>query len=128
MKGNAIVWAGYALTGLSVLFLLMDAGMKLAEARPAMEATAQLGFDPGFVRTLGAILLVCTLLYTFPATSVLGAVLLTAYLGGAVAIHVQQKSPLFTHILFGVYLGLFVWGGLFLRMSTLRALFPIARG
>lgn len=128
MKGNAMLWTGYVLTGISVLFLLMDAGMKLAEARPAVEATAQLGFDPSLVRTLGAVLLVCTLLYAFPATSVLGAVLLTAYLGGAIAIHVQHKSPLFTHVLFGVYLGLFVWGGLFLRMASLRTLLPIARG
>ena len=76
---------------------------------------------------LGVTLLICTVLYVIPQTAVFGAVLLTAYLGGAVATHVRIGSPLFSHVLFGVYLGLFVWGGLWLREPRLRALFPLRR-
>src|SRR5690606_27857569 len=78
-------------------------------------------------RTLGLLLLVCTLLHLAPSTAVLGAVLLTGYLGGAVATHVRAGSPLFTHVLFGVYLGVLLWAGLWLRDSTLRALLPLRR-
>ena len=120
---------GYALSAISVLFLLMDSAMKLLALPIVLESTAQLGYPStlAFARTLGIVLLVCTALYVYPRTSVLGAVLLTAYLGGAVATHVRVGSPLLTHTLFGVYLGVFVWGGLFLRNERLRALFPWRR-
>ena len=120
MRGS-VWWTGFAMSGIVVLFLLMDAGAKLAAVRPVLEAGEQIGF-PGvsMARTLGAILLACTTLYVFPRTSVLGALLLTAYLGGAVATHVRLNNPLFTHVLFGVYVGVLMWGGLVLRQPALR--------
>jgi hypothetical protein len=116
---------GLALTSLAVLFLLMDAVMKLLALPAVLSSTAQLGY-PGtaqFARDLGAVLLVCTLLYAWPRTAVLGAVVLTGYLGGAIAAHVRIGSPIFTHVLFGAYVALFVWGGLFLRDERVRGLF-----
>ncbi len=116
---------GVALTALAVLFLLMDAVMKLLALPAVLSTTAQLGY-PGsgqFARNLGAVLMVCTLLYAWPRTTVLGAILLTGYLGGAIAAHVRIDDPLFTHVLFGAYVALFVWGGLFLRDERVRALF-----
>lgn len=121
--------AGYGLTVVVVLFLLLDAVMKLLAVAPVIEAMAQLGWPASAVaaRALGALLLACTALYAFPRTSALGAILLTAYLGGAVAAHVRLGDPVFTHQLFGVYLGLFLWGGLYLRDSRIRALLPATR-
>ncbi len=119
--------AGWILSGLVILFLLVDAGMKLAALPIVLQSTADLGWpgDVGTAQTLGAILLAATLLYAFPSTTLLGAVLVTAYLGGAVATHVRIGSPLASHILFGVYLGIMLWGGLWLRAQSLRALFPV---
>jgi len=119
-------WTGFAMSALVVLFLFMDAGMKLAAVRPVLEAGEQIGF-PGasMARTLGVILLACTLLYLYPRTSVLGAILVTAYLGGAVATHVRLGNPLFTHVLFGVYIGVLMWAGLLLRQPALRAWLPL---
>jgi hypothetical protein len=93
-----------------------------------VEATGQLGYPVSIARTLGILTLVCTILYTIPQTSVLGAILLTGYLGGAIASHLRIDSPLFSHVLFGVYLGLMIWGGLYLRDGLLRALIPLRRG
>lgn len=121
------VWIGRALSALAVVFLLMDAGMKLAQLPVVIETTEQLGWPGALAQPLGIVLLICTLLYVYPRTAVLGAVLLTAYLGGAVATHVRVASPLFSHVLFGVYVALFVWGGLYLRDAGLRALFPLRR-
>ncbi len=120
---------GYGLTIVVVLFLLMDAAMKLLAPAPVAQAMTQLGWPASalMARGLGALLLVCALLYIWPRTSVLGAILLTGYLGGAVAAHVRLGNPVFTHELFGVYLGLFVWGGLYLRDAHLRSLFPVRR-
>src|SRR6478735_4291896 len=105
---------GYAMSGLVIAFMLFDAG-------------AELGFppSPGLVRGLGLIALACTLLYAFPRTAALGAVLLTAYMGGAVATHVRVGSPLLSHVLFGVYLALLAWAGLFLRDPAIRAMLPL---
>ena len=116
-------WTGFVMSALVVLFLLMDAGMKLAALRPVLEAGQQIGF-PGAdkARKLGALLLFCTLLYVYPRTSLLGAILVTAFLGGAVATHVRLGNPLFTHVLFGVYVGVLMWGGLVLRDPRLREL------
>ena len=126
--GRAAVRGGWALSGLAILFFLMDGGMKLAYLPVVAEATAQLGWpaDRGTILLLATLLLGSTLLYAIPRTAMLGAILLTGYLGGAVATHVRVGSPLFTHILFGVYLGLFVWGGLWFRDPRLRALFPLS--
>lgn len=121
--------AGWGLSGVSILFLGMDAVMKLAA--PAMMAanSPPLGWplDAGTFAMLGSILLVSTLLYAIPRTRYLGAILLTGYLGGAVATHLRIGNPLFSHTLFGVYLGVLVWGGLWLRDARLRALFPLTR-
>lgn len=127
MRGLKQETIGLVLTVLAGLFLLMDAGMKLALLQPVIDTTVQLGWpsDAGAIRALGIILLIATALYLYPRTALLGAVVLTAYLGGAVATHVRIGSPLFSHVLFGVYVALFVWGGLYLRDARLRALFPI---
>ena len=119
--------AGWALTGLSIAFCAMDAGGKLLAPELMIANSPPLGIpaDPGFYRELGAILAVCTLLYAFPRTAFLGAVLLTGYLGGAIASHLRVGSPLLSHTLFGIYLGLFVWGGLWLREPRLRAILPL---
>lgn len=126
-RGN-MWWLGWSMSGLVILFLLMDAGMKLAAVQPVLEAGQQIGF-PGepMARKLGALLLLCTALYIWPATSVLGAILVTGFLGGAVATHVRLGNPLFSHVLFGVYVGVLMWGGLFLREERLRALLPVLK-
>jgi hypothetical protein len=119
---------GWALSGVAILFLGMDAGAKLLV--PAMMAAytppqLRIPTDPGFYRLLGSILAMCTALYAIPRTALLGAVLLTGYLGGAVATHLSAGSPLVSSTLFGVYLGLAVWGGLWLREPRLRTLLPL---
>ena len=103
--------------------------MKLLALPIVLETSTQLGYQgtPGLARTLGVILFIFAVLYVYPRTSILGAVLLTGFLGGAVATHVRVDSPLLTHTLFGVYLGVFVWGGLLLRDERLRMLFPWRR-
>lgn len=118
------LWAGRVLGGLVILFLVMDSVIKLVPLQVVADTTAQLGWptDDLTLRLLGVILLACTLLYAYPRSSVLGAILLTAYLGGAVATHARIGSPLFTHTLFGVYVGLAVWGSLWLRNPHLRRL------
>ena len=119
--------AGYAMSGLVIAFMLLDGGMKLVPMDVVIKSTAELGYPPSIAlaRGLGVVGLVCTLLYAVPRTAVLGAVLLTAYMGGAVATHVRVGNPLFTHILFGVYLAVLLWGGLFLRDPRVRALLPL---
>jgi DoxX-like family len=113
--------------GWVILFTLMDATMKLLQLPVAVEAGEQLGWPAASVIPLGIVLLICIALYTFPRTSVLGAILLTAYLGGAVAPHARIGSPVFSHTLFGVYLGVILWGGLYLRNDRLRTLIPYRR-
>jgi hypothetical protein len=124
MEGRGKMWwTGFAMSAAVALFLFLDAGMKLAAVEPVLEAGQQIGF-PGtaMARKLGVLLLVCTLIYVLPRTSLLGAILLTGFLGGAVAAHVRLGSPLLTHVLFGVYVGALMWGGLLLREPRLRAL------
>lgn len=115
------VIAGRVITGLALAFMTLDVTMKLARVSQAIEGTVQLGFTPGVVLPLGLIQLACLLLYVVPRTAPLGATLLTAYLGGAVAIHVQRGNPLFTHMLFPVYIAVLLWGGLYLRDARVRA-------
>ena len=121
------VWFGRALSSLVILFLAMDAAMKIAELPIVADTAPTIGWtaDPGFWRAIGLLLLALTALYAWPRTAVLGAILLTGYLGGAVAAHLRVGSPLFSHILFGVYLGIALWGGLWLRDGRLRALLPV---
>ena len=120
-------WAGRALSGLSALALAADSLGKLVQARPVIEGTVQLGYPPSVVFGLGVTLLTCVVLYLIPRTSVLGAVLLTGYLGGAVATHVRVGNPLFTHILVPTYIAALAWGGLMLRDARLRAFIPWRR-
>lgn len=125
---TAGVKLGWALSGLAILFLGTDAGAKiLVPALMAAYTPPQLRIpsDPNFYRLLGSILAICTALYVVPRTAVLGAVLLTAYLGGAIATHLIAGSPLISNTLFGVYLGLAVWSGLWLREPRVRALLPL---
>jgi len=121
------LWTGRVLSGLVVLFLVFDIVVKLIPLEVALTTSGQLGYPTtaGFARGLGVLLLVCTALYAYPRTSILGAILLTGYLGGAIATHVRVGSPLFSHTLFGVYLGLMLWGGLYLRDLRLRTLIPL---
>ena len=121
------LWTGRILSGLVVLFLLVDAGFKLIKPlpAPAVQAFGQLGYPVGLAAGIGILLLACVALYAVPRTSVLGAILLTGYLGGAVASHVRVGDPWFSHALFPVYIGLLVWGGLYLRDERVRALIPL---
>jgi hypothetical protein len=121
------VWAGRSLSGLAVLFLLFDSTGKLLEVQPVIDGTIQLGYPRDVVFSLGVILLSCVVAYVTPRTSVLGALLLTGYLGGAVATHVRVENPLFSHILFPTYVAALLWGGLTLRDGRLRAFLPIRR-
>ena len=113
---------GMVLTGLAAAFLLMDAGMKLLQASPAIKGTTDLGYPASAVFGLGVLQLACLVLYVIPRTSLLGAILLTGWLGGAIASHVRVGNPLFSHELFPVYVGALVWGGLYLRDGRLRIL------
>jgi hypothetical protein len=119
---KARVWTGRALSAISVLFLTFDAAAKLLMLPPVVEGSRQLGYPPNVIVGLGAVLLAAVALYALPATSVLGALLLTGYLGGAVATHVRVGNPLFTHVLFPTYVAALIWGGLFLRDERVRAL------
>jgi DoxX-like family len=118
---------GAVLSGIAILFLLVDSVAKLIPIRSAVEFTVQLGYPESSVRVIGVILLVCLILYVVPRTSVLGAVLLTGYLGGAVATQLRVGSPLLSTTLFPIYIGILIWGGLMLREDRLRALFPVRR-
>jgi hypothetical protein len=119
-QNKAAMWTGRIFSGLIVLFLIFDSAVKLVQSHWAMEATAQLGYSEQVVLPLGIVLLVSTLLYSFPRTSILGAILLTGYLGGATATHVRVGQPFVFPIVFGVL----VWLGVWLRDSRLRALTP----
>lgn len=119
---------GLALSGLVVAFLLLDGAIKLVPLRPVTDTLAQLGWpnDAATARGLGALLLGIAALYAHPRTAPLGAVLLTGYLGGAVATHARIGSPLFSHTLFGVYVGALAWTGLWLRDPRVRTLVGLA--
>ena len=122
-------WSGRLLSGLVIVFLLFDGAIKLVPWPVVTESMEKIGYGSSetLARSLGVISLVCTMLYAIPPTSFVGAILLTGYLGGAMASHLRIGSPLFTHVLFGFYLGLMVWGGLWLRDPDLRRLLPFRR-
>lgn len=126
--GSRRIWLGWGLSGLVIAFLLMDSLMKVLAVPAVLEAGQSIGF-PGATlnRNLGLLLLACTALYIVPGTAVLGAVLITAFLGGAVATHVRLGNPLFSHVLFGVYVGVLLWAGLVLRYPNLLRLLPLVR-
>jgi len=118
---NRTLWAGRIISALPALFLLIDGIMKLVKPAVVVEATVQLGYPESVIVGLGAVLIACTILYLIPRTAVLGAILLTGYLGGAVATHVRISGPIF-NIIFPVILGAMLWGGLYLRDQRVRSL------
>ena len=122
-------WLGRTMSGLVIVFLLFDSAIKLVPWPVVTETMDRMGYGSSetLARSLGIVTIVCTVLYSIPPTSILGAILLTGYLGGAMASHVRIGSPLFSHTLFGFYLGLMVWGGLWLRDKNLRGLIPFRR-
>lgn len=122
-------WTGRVLSGLVIVFLLFDGAIKLVPWPVVTETMDKMGYgaSENLARSLGVVTIVCTVLYAIPPTSILGAILLTGYLGGAMASHVRIGSPLFSHVLFGFYLGLMVWGGLWLRDRALRRWIPFRR-
>ena len=117
-------WAGIVVSAVPTLFLLLDAVGKLIKPEPVVTGTIELGYPETVIVPLGILLLICTILYAIPVTSILGAILLTGYLGGAVATHVRVGGPI-ANILFPVECGLMVWAGLWLRSSSLRRLVPL---
>jgi hypothetical protein len=121
---RAALWTGRVISGLAVAFLVFDSIGKLLEVQPVIDGTRQLGYPPEIAFNLGVILLSCVLAYLVPRTSVPGAVLLTGYLGGAVASHARIGSPLFSHVLFPTYVAALLWGGLILRDARLHAFLP----
>ncbi|MCW7495793.1 DoxX family protein [Leptospira levettii] len=119
------LWLGRILSGLVIAFLLFDAGAKLAKIEPVLKSMEELGIPATSAFTIGILLFVITLIYSIPQTSFLGALLLTGYLGGAVAIHVRVGNPIWTHTLFPVYLGILLWVGLILRYPKIKSfIFP----
>ena len=129
MSGDSkpMLWAGWIMSGAVVLFLLLDGVMKLLLVEPVIEATRQIGYPLDVIRPLGIICLVCAVLYAIPRTAILGAILLTGFLGGAIASKVRLEEALFSQVLFGAYVGVLAWGGLYLRDGRLRVLIPWRR-
>lgn len=126
-KASPRIWAGRLLSGLLIVFLLADGGIKLVPIQPVTDSLRELGYPAtdSFARGLGVLTLLCALLYAFPRTAVLGAVLLTGLMGGAIASHLRLGDPLFSHTLFGVYLGVIAWAGLWLRDPRLGRFLPL---
>jgi len=120
--------AGAIVSGLVVLFLLWDSVIHIANVTQVQEAMAELGFDPSLNRVFGIVLLVCLIAYVLPPTAILGAVLLTGYLGGAVATNLLTEQPIVSTTLFPIYTGILVWGGLWLRDTEVRRIMPLRRG
>jgi hypothetical protein len=118
-------WAGRILTGLAVAFLIFDSVIKFTASAPVSQAMNQLGFPVRLAPAIGALELVLLAIYLFPRTSVMGAILWTGYLGGAIVLHVRVGNPLFSHVLFPIYVALLLWGGLYLREDRLRQLVPL---
>lgn len=119
------LWGGRILSGLVTAFMLLDASMKVLRLEVAVQGTTSLGYPEGVVVPLGLVQLACLVLYWMPRTAVLGAVLWTGYLGGAIATHVRLGNPLFSHVLFPVYVAAMFWGGLWLRDRHVRTVLPL---
>jgi hypothetical protein len=121
------LWTGRIMSGFIVLFMLFDSIIHFIKIEPVVQSFAQLGFPIGLSSTIAIIQFICIVLYVIPRTSVLGAVLFTGYLGGAVVTLMRAGEPLFSHVLFPVYFGIILWGGLFLRNNELRRIFPFRK-
>jgi hypothetical protein len=120
--GKGALWTGRVLSGLAVLFLAFDAGIKLVMAPEAVAGTSELGWPVDVIRGLGVLEILCLVIYLVPRTAVVGAVLWTGYFGGAIATHLRVHNPLFSHTLFPIYIALLIWGGLWLRDRRVRAM------
>ncbi len=128
MYSRAKMIAGWVMTGLVGVFMLFDATIHFLKPKMVVDSFIMLGYSPDVSVTIAMLGLLCALLYLIPRTSVLGAVLLTGYLGGAVATNLRVGAPLFANILFPVYVGIVAWGGLYLRDASVRAMMPVRRG
>lgn len=126
-KSKTQLWIERVMSGIVILFMLMDSIMKFIQPAEVVTGTTELGFELHHIFTLGILGLISVLLYTYPRTSLLGAILLTAYWGGAVATHLRLDNPLFSHLLFPVYLGILAWGVLWLRDQNIRNFLPFRR-
>jgi hypothetical protein len=124
---NSRLWTGRVLSGIAIIFLLFDGITKLMMIPPVIEGTKRLGYPIELIPVIAIILLICTMLYIIPGTSVFGAILLTGYLGGAVASNFRIESPLFSNTLFPVYFAIIIWGGIFLRDKRIGALIPFRK-
>jgi hypothetical protein len=122
MSEQARIWTGRILSGIAVLFLIFDAGLKLSGSDMAVKSTQDLGYPASVVVPLGLLQLALLAGYLVPRIAPLGAVLWTGYLGGAIATHVRLENPLFTHVLFPIYVAALLWGGLWLRDGRVRTL------
>lgn len=121
------LWTGRILSALPALFLLMDGIMKIMKPDFVVKATVELGYPEDVIFGLGIVVLICVILYIIPQTSVFGAILLTGYLGGAVASHLRHGDPFFSHVLSPVYFAMLLWAGLYLREPRLSALVPLRK-
>jgi hypothetical protein len=124
-SGRGMLWTSRVLTAIAVLFLTFDCSIHLMQIPAAVKGTAELGYPASSLLVIGVIELVCLLAYLIPRTAVLGAILWTGYLGGAIATHLRVGNPLFSHTLFPIYVAALLWGGLWLRDAKLRALIPL---
>jgi hypothetical protein len=125
---NRTLWASRIMGGIAILFLTFDSIIKVVKESHAIESTVQLGYPESTVMTIGIIETVCLILYIIPRTSLLGAILLTGHLGGAIATHIRMGNPLFSHTLFPVYVAILLWGSLYLRDQKLQELLPYRKG
>lgn len=121
------LWTGRVMSGLVVIALTFDVVLKLIRDPHAVQGTAQLGFPPDALLVIGILGLICLVLYVIPRTAIIGAILWVGYFGGTIATHLRLGNPLFTHVLSGVYVCVFLWGGLYLRDPRVRALFAPVR-
>ena len=127
MESKKMIWAGRILSGIVILFMVMDGVMHMTKIAPVVDAFGRLGWPIGLAIPLAIVELVCVAVYVYPRTSILGAILLTGYLGGAVATHLRVGSSLFGETLFPVYVGILTWGGLYGSEARLRALIPFSK-
>lgn len=125
LNSSKAIWVGHIISGIVIAFMIFDGGIMAMALDFVTKGMVEFGIPAGFTRPLGIVVLVCTALYAVPSTSVFGAILLTGFLGGAIATHLHGADPLMPHVLMALTIGLLVWGGLWLRNPRLRALVPL---
>ena len=119
------LWISWIMSGLVILFMLFDSIFKFIQPPEVIEGTLSLGYSEHHIVIIGTLALISTVLYAIPRTSIIGAILLTAYFGGAIATHLRLDNPLFSHTLFPVYFAVLAWGGLWLRNKPLCSIMPL---